>query len=66
MAHELIPPELVAPAFDPASFADRDSVHALFTRMRKDYPLSQVEVPGYDPHWMVTKIADLREIAPAG
>ncbi len=59
----MIPPELVAPAFDPASFADRDQIHALFTRLRRDYPLSQVEVPGYDPHWMVTKIADLREIA---
>lgn len=60
---DLIPPELVAPAFNPASFADRDQVHAIFTRLRKDYPLSQVEVPGFDPHWMVTKYADLREIA---
>ncbi|QJQ32236.1 cytochrome P450 [Sphingomonas lacunae] len=59
----MIPPELVAPAFAPSTFADRDAVHALFTRLRRDYPLNQVEVPGYDPHWIVTKYADLREIA---
>lgn len=60
---DLIPPELVAPAFNPASFADREQVNALFARLRKDYPLSQVDVPGYDRHWIVTKYADLREIA---
>lgn len=59
----MIPPELVAPAFAPSTFANRDEVHALFTRLRRDYPLNQVEVPGYDPHWIVTKYADLREIA---
>lgn len=59
----LIPAELVAPAFNPASFADRDQIHALFKRLRDEYPLSQVDVPGFDRHWMVTKYADLREIA---
>lgn len=62
-ASEMIPPELVAPIFNPASFRDRSKVDALLTRLRQDYPLSQVEVPGYDPHWIVTKMADLREIA---
>jgi len=59
----MIPPELVAPIFNPASFAQRGNVEALLTRLRHDYPLNQVEVPGYDPHWIVTKMADLREIA---
>ena len=63
MSQPMIPPELMAPAFNPATFARRDDVHAIFARLRKDYPLSQVEVPGYDPHWIVTKYADLREIA---
>ena len=63
MSDQLIPPELVAPAFDPATFVDRDAVHSVFTRLRNEYPLNQVEVPGYDPHWMVVKYADLREIA---
>lgn len=60
---EMIPPELVAPIFNPASFAQRENVDALLTQLRRDYPLNQVEVPGYDPHWMITKMADLREIA---
>lgn len=63
MLQEMIPPELIAPAFDPASFAKRENIHDLFKTLRSDYPLSQVEVPGYDPHWIVTKYADLREIA---
>lgn len=59
----MIPPDLVAPIFNPASFAQRSHVEQLFAKLRRDYPLNQVEVPGYDPHWMVTKIDDLREIA---
>ncbi len=43
MTDQLIPPELVAPAFNPATFADRDEVHALFKRLRKDYPLGYEE-----------------------
>jgi cytochrome P450 len=58
-----IPNELIAPAFDPKTFSDRDAIHALFSRLRKDYPLAKAEVPGYDPHWIVTRYADLREIA---
>ena len=57
-----IPVELVAPVFNPATFGQRGTVHEIFTRLRRDYPLSIAEVPGYDPHWIVTKYADLREI----
>lgn len=60
---DMIPPELVAPIFNPASFADRRQVDDLLARLRRDYPLNKVEVPGYDPHWIVTRMADLREIA---
>jgi cytochrome P450 len=58
----MVPPELVGPIFDPRSFGDRGYVEALLTRLRKEYPLGKAEVPGYDPHWIVTKMADLREI----
>ena len=57
-----IPPELVAPVFDPATFGIPGAAHAIFTRLRREYPLSIAEVPGYDPHWIVTKYADIREI----
>ena len=58
----IIPVELIAPAFNPASFADRPAMHALFARLRRDYPLAVAEVPGYDPHWIVTRYDDVREI----
>ena len=57
-----IPTELIAPAFNPATFGVTGAAHEVFTRLRRDYPLSIAEVPGYDPHWIVTKYADLREI----
>ena len=63
MSEAMIPPELVAPIFNPASFAERKNVEALFARLRRDYPLNQVDVPGYDRHWIVTRMKDLREIA---
>lgn len=57
-----IPVELVAPVFNPVTFAQPAVVHELFTRLRREYPLAIAEVPGYDPHWIVTRHADLREI----
>lgn len=54
--------DLVAPVFNPASFSKRENVEAIFSTLRRDYPLACVEVPGYDPHWMVTKYADVKEI----
>lgn len=62
MNHTTIPTELIAPVFNPATFGVRGAAHEVFTRLRRDYPLSVAEVPGYDPHWIVTKYADLREI----
>ncbi len=62
MTHSIIPTELIAPVFDPATFGVRGAAHEVFTRLRRDYPLSMAQAPGYDPHWVVTKYADLREI----
>lgn len=57
-----IPTELVAPVFNPATFGQRGLAHSIFTRLRREYPLAVAEVPGYDPHWIVTKYDDIREI----
>lgn len=59
---ERIPTELVAPIFNPATFTNPEQVDKIFARLRKDYPLAVAEVPGYDPHWIVTKAEDIREI----
>ena len=58
-----IPTELIAPIFNPATFANRAKVEDILTRLRRDYPLSVAEVPGYDPHWIVTKYKDVREVS---
>lgn len=64
MSVPVIPVELIAPAFNPATFGigKREVIDQIFTRLRKDYPLAVAEVPGYDPHWIVTKYDDIREI----
>jgi len=62
MSAPIIPTELVAPAFSPATFGRRGAIHEIFRRLRREYPLAVAEVPGFDPHWIVTKHADLREI----
>lgn len=58
-----IPVDLVAPLFHPATFGRRGEIHDLLTRLRREYPLAVAEVPGFDPHWIVTKAADIREIS---
>lgn len=58
-----IPPELFAPVWNPASYANREAVEAIFTTLRQDYPLSKVETPGYEPHWIVCKYKDVREVS---
>ncbi|SEQ47983.1 hypothetical protein SAMN04488038_10726 [Solimonas aquatica] len=62
MSAPRIPTELVAPVFNPATFGVRGAAHEIFTRLRRDYPLAIAEVPGYDPHWIVTRYEDIREI----
>lgn len=58
-----VPPELAAPLFDPFTFAERGRVDAILAELRRDYPLAQVEVPGYDPHWLVVRHADIQSVS---
>lgn len=60
---QTIPTELVAPIFNPATFAIRGAVDELFNNLRREYPLAQAEVPGYDPHWIVTRHADIQTVS---
>lgn len=62
MTEPLIPLELVAPIFNPVTFGNRQAVQDILKRLRLEYPLAKAEVPGYDPHWIVTKYDDIREI----
>lgn len=60
---QTIPAPLVAPLFNPATFAIPGAVDTLLKRLRDDYPLSQAEVPGYDRHWIVTRHADIQFVS---
>ncbi|MDF1693165.1 MAG: cytochrome P450 [Zhongshania sp.] len=57
-----IPVELVAPIYNPKTFGDRDQVRRIFKTLRDEYPVAIAEVPGYDPHWIITRFEDVREI----
>lgn len=58
-----IPTALIAPLFNPATFGVRGAADSLLTELRRDYPLAQAEVPGYDPHWIVCRHADIQEVS---
>ncbi len=63
MFYPNIPAELFAPVWNPKSYVNRDAMEQVLATLRRDYPLSQVEVPGYEPHWVVTKYKDVREVS---
>jgi len=63
MSEVMIPPELFAPVWNPTAYKNREAIEDIFTTLRRDYPLNKVEVPGYDPHWVVTKYKDVREVS---
>ena len=58
-----IPVELIAPLFNPASFAEAGLIDEVMREVRARYPLAQAEVPGFDPHWIVSRHADIQEIS---
>jgi cytochrome P450 len=58
-----LPTELIAPLYNPATFAKRGAVDTLLTEVRKKYPLAQARVPGYDPHWIVSRHADIQTVS---
>lgn len=58
-----IPLELIAPLFNPATFATRGAVDEMLREVRERYPLAQAEVPGYDPYWIVSRHADIQTVS---
>ena len=48
---------------DPKAYADEKRFHAACARLRRESPVTRVEVEGFDPFWAVTKHDDVMEIA---
>lgn len=51
---------------DPRSYADPQTLHDIFARLRATHPIARVEAPGFDPFWIATKHADVLEIERQG
>ena len=62
MTTPTIPVELIGPLFNPQSFANPQLIDDILLQVRENYPLAVAEVPGFAPHWIVSKWSDLREI----
>ena len=48
---------------DPKAYADEKRFHAACAQLRRESPVTRVEVEGFDPFWAVTKHGDVMEIA---
>jgi cytochrome P450 len=58
-----LPVELIAPLFNPASFAQAGLIDGILQEVRARYPLARAEVPGFDAHWIVSRHADVLEVS---
>ncbi len=47
---------------DGTSFRDPGGLYALFRRLRREAPVSKVEVDGFPPFWLVTRHDDIKAI----
>jgi cytochrome P450 len=48
---------------DPVAYGEERTLQDGFTWLRAHAPLSQAQVPGFDPFWVVTRHADIKEIS---
>ena len=47
---------------NPQAYTDEKRLHAKLAHLRKNAPVSWVEVEGYRPFWAITKHADIMDI----
>jgi len=54
--------ELARTIIDPKAYSQREIVDAAFARLRAEAPLAKAELPEFEPFWVVSRHADIREI----
>ena len=47
---------------DPKAYADEKRFHTTCARLRRESPVTRIEVEGFDPFWAITKHPDVMEI----
>jgi cytochrome P450 len=57
-----IPLDIAQAVMSPQSYADDGIIYPALKWLRNNIPLGLATVPGFDPIWIVTKQADIREI----
>jgi cytochrome P450 len=57
-----IPDAIARVVMSPRSYTDDAVVYSAFKWLRENMPLGMARVPGFDPVWIVTRHADIREI----
>lgn len=54
--------DLARTIINPKSYSQREIVDAAFARIRAETPLDQAVLPDFDPFWVVSRHADIKEI----
>ena len=54
--------ELARTIIDPKAYSQREIVDAAFARIRAESPLAKAEVPEFEPFWVVSRHADIKEV----
>jgi cytochrome P450 len=59
----VVPDEIASAIVLPGSYADVEGiVHPACEWLRKNMPIGRAEVEGYDPVWMISRHADIKEV----
>ncbi|MBN8485482.1 MAG: cytochrome P450 [Sphingomonadales bacterium] len=54
--------ELARTIIDPKAYSQREIVDAAFARLRAEQPLGKAEIPEFEPFWVVSRHADIKDI----
>ena len=54
--------DLARTIIDPKAYSEREIVDAAFTKLRANHPLDKAVVDEFEPFWVVTRHADIKEI----
>lgn len=58
----MIAQDIAATIIDPKAYADGRRIDEAFRTLRREAPLEQAQPEGFDPFWVVTRQADIRQV----